>query len=101
MTAREILEKQDCSGYCQGEVFGDFYYEENEIILAMQEYAKERCKELLERVAEKTNMRHTFTSAIDGKTTHFNDKLFVVENSMFTIDKDSILNVVDLEKFCF
>lgn len=66
----------------------------------MKEYTKQKCQELLEIVAEKANIRHTFTSAIDGKTTHSYDKIFSTENSMFTIDKDFLVNAVDLEKFC-
>ena len=70
------------------------------VLGAMKSYAKMKCQELLEIVAEKANIRHTFTSAIDGKTAHSYDKIFSAESSMFTVDKDSILNAVDLEKFC-
>lgn len=84
------------------EVFGEYgdTSQMEEFAKAMQEYTRIKCQELLEIVAEKVNIRHTFTSAIDGKTTHSYDKIFSTENSMFTIDKDSLVNVVDLEKFC-
>ena len=65
----------------------------------MREYAKLKCQELLEIVVEKVNIRHTFTSTVDGKITHDYDKMFVVENSMFSINKDSMFSVVDLDSF--
>ena len=75
-------------------------YWSEDVIQAMKEYAELKCQELLEIVAEKVNIRHTFTSTIDGKTTHSYDKIFSTKNSMFTIDKDSLDNVVDLDSFC-
>ena len=76
-----------------------YIHTQRQIEKAMQEYARLKCQELLLLVAEKANIRHTFTSAIDGKTTHSYDKIFSAENSMFTIDKDYILNAVDLDSF--
>ena len=90
------------------------YYEQNGVLISMdirivddksfsitlmQEYAKLKCKELLEIVDNKINIRHTFISAIDEKITHCTDKIFVVGSSMFNVNKDSILNIVDLDSF--
>ena len=53
------------------------------VLGAMKSYAKMKCQELLLLVAEKAR--------IDFRNDKAND---------FGIDKDSILNAVDLEKFC-
>ena len=52
---------------------------------SMQEYATMKCKELLEIVAEKATVKTKYKGLLN--------------NSIF-IDKDSILNTVDLESFC-
>ena len=99
MTAEDFLQEHlEISHF-----FSDAYEEtvcfSKDVQKAMKEYTKLKCQELLLLVAEKATIRHTFTSAIDGKTIHSYDKIFSTENSMFTIDKDSILNAVDLETF--
>lgn len=85
MTAEEILEKQDCNGYASGEIYGTFYYEKEDILKAMKEFAELKCKELLEIVAENAE-------AIEGYNTGFS-------GSAASVDKESILNVVDLKEF--
>lgn len=79
MTAREVLYNQDCSGYVQGEVFGESFYEVEDIVKAMEEYAKIKCEELLNIVAEEI--------------------IKVPVKEGYYIDKNSILNAVDLNKF--
>ena len=79
MTAREILDETDCNGYAQGEVFGEFYYEDEDILKALKEFAEQKCKELLEIVAEKAYAQVEYDCAIIGK--------------------DSILNAVNLKEF--
>jgi len=55
---------------------------------AMQDYARLKCEELLLIVAEKARCKTKY------KTLHGEDHTGIY------IDKDSIFNVVDLEKFC-
>jgi uncharacterized sporulation protein YeaH/YhbH (DUF444 family) len=58
----------------------------------MQEFAKIKCKELLEIVVEKAKAEIKYEYS--GNTgSEYLDEWAVV-------DKDSILNAVDLEKFC-
>ena len=52
---------------------------------SMKKYATMKCKELLEIVAEKATVKTKYKGLLN--------------NSIF-IDKDSILNAVDLESFC-
>lgn len=90
MTAEDILNKQNCNGYVQGEVFGDFYYETSEIIDAMKEYARLKCEELLKIVAEKAKASIEYTYS--GNVGEYRDEWAI-------INKDSILNAVDLNEF--
>lgn len=53
-----------------------------ELAEVMRKYAKQKCKELLEIIAEKAEA----TIMYDGEYA--------------SVDKDSILNAVDLDKFC-
>ena len=55
-------------------------------IQAMKEYAELKCKELLEIVAEKANL-------IEHEDYNYPNEYYV------EIDKDSILNTVDLKEF--
>ena len=63
---------------------GDVYYEDD-VKNAMQEYAKLKCQELLDIVVEQVTVKTKYKGLLN--------------NSIF-IDKDSILNAVDLESFC-
>jgi 16S rRNA C1402 N4-methylase RsmH len=74
-TARELLMDGN-----EGHSFRDVIdnLDEADIIEVIQEYAKIKCKKLLDIVGEKVEKRLTD----------------------FEIDKDSILNAVDLETFC-
>ena len=55
----------------------------NEIVSALEGFAEMKCKRLLEIVAKEARINFSNDKAND-----------------FSIDKDSILNVVDLEEFC-
>ena len=80
MKAEEVLKKQKRLG------LHDFYYEDEEIIVSMREYAKLKCQELLEIVAEKVKRKEVeIPSGLKIITTE--------------IDKDSIINAVDLDSF--
>ena len=59
-------------------------------ITAMQEYAEMKCKQLLEIVAEKVETKELF---VNGSNGGWYDKVGKV-------NKDSILNCVDIESFC-
>ena len=56
----------------------------------VQEYARIKCKELLEIVAEKAKVEEKY----------FPNELGGRHKSVGSVDKDSILNVVDLDSFC-
>ena len=86
MRAEEVLKKQKRLG------LHDFYYEDEEIIVSMREYAKLKCQELLEIVAEKAKMIE------DGDEQY--EEYYLDLGGSLRIDKDSILSAVDLEKFC-
>ena len=71
------------------EVFGEYgdTSQMEEFAKAMQEYTRIKCKELLEIVAEKAEVKTvSIPNGLNIKTC--------------VVDKDSILNVIDLEKFC-
>lgn len=91
-TARELLMEGN-----EGHSFRDVIdnLDEVNIIEVIQEYAKMKCKELLEIVAEKA-MIDTEWEFTTGISEGYSKKLIG-----YNIDKDSILNAVDLETFCF
>ena len=62
---------------------------ENENIISniIKEYARLKCQELLQILVEKVKTKIEYSSAIKG---HFYN----------VVDKDSILNAVDLDSFC-
>ena len=52
-TAEDVLYEQGCSGYCEGAVFSESFYETEEIVKAMIEFAKmhvENAKKEYERI---------------------------------------------------
>lgn len=75
MTAREVLWKEL--------PHNSSVENENTIINKMKEYAKEKCQELLKIVAEKAEVKAS---------------KYLFESSE-EIDKDSILNAVNLDEF--
>ena len=90
-TARELLMDGN-----EGHSFRDVIdnLDEADIIEVIQEYAKMKCKELLEIVAEKAVL--VLNGEIYSKT--YSVKVYN-ERIKLSIDKDSILNAVDLETF--
>lgn len=95
MTAKNILEEwlsqTDQTNLKQGHYF---VIEE-----AMKEYAKMKCKELLEIAAEKCLIEEIHKRPIDGSITKRLSYAFGGENTEYTINKDSILNAVNLNEF--
>ena len=92
MTAEELLNKNYEGSSIWGDLYkgrGDVYYE-NDTIKAMQEYAEIKCKKLLEIVAEKAETKELF---VNGSNGGWYDKVSKV-------NRDSILNCVDIESFC-
>lgn len=81
MTAREVLWKEL--------PHNSSVENENTIINKMKEYAKEKCQELLKIVAEKAETKELFVNGSDGG---WYDKVGKV-------NKDSILNAVNLDEF--
>jgi hypothetical protein len=92
MTAKEILVK---NGVFQTEDVNQkfnlnatrdcFIKTQKDIVLSMQEYARLKCEELLEIVAEKAEIKTVGFSGLNTKTC--------------VVDRDSILNAVDLDSF--
>lgn len=65
-TAEEVLHEQDCTGYCDGAVYGNSYYETPEILLAMEEFAKIRAIDLLRKLrSDVINNHHAQMTNID------------------------------------
>lgn len=80
MTTQEFIEKNYPNG-C-----GDWMLD-----TALQEYAKIKCQELLEIVAEKAKTKSIYPHYVINEYDEFEHTI---------VDKDSILNCVDLENFC-
>ena len=85
MTVSEYINKNHPYGCAEWE------FEE-----ALKEFAKIKCQELLEIVAEKAKIRDE-----DGDV-YEQPKGFYCNGELYEtwVDKDSILNCVDLENFC-
>ena len=64
------------------------------VLGAMKSYAKMKCQELLLLVAEKARIIE------DGDVDNPYEDYFLDLGGSLRVDKDSILNVIDLEKFC-
>ena len=64
------------------------------VLGAMKSYAKMKCQELLLLVAEKARIIE------DGDINNPYEEYFLDLGGSLRVDKDSILNVIDLEKFC-
>ena len=64
------------------------------VLGAMKSYAKIKCQELLLLVAEKARIIE------DGDVDNPYEDYFLDLGGSLRVDKDSILNVIDLEKFC-
>jgi hypothetical protein len=92
MTAKEILVKngvfqtEDVNQRFNLDVTRDCYIKtQKDIVKSMNEYAKEKCQELLEIVAEKAETKTVGFPGLNTKTC--------------AVDRDSILNAVDLDSF--
>jgi hypothetical protein len=92
MTALSILVKngvfqtEDVNQRFNLDVTRDCYIKtQKDIVKSMNEYVKEKCKELLEIVAEKAETKTVGFPGLNTKTC--------------TVDRDSILNAVDLDSF--
>ena len=80
MTAKEFLEERE------------MYNPDIEDVVL--EYTKLKCQELLLLVAEKARIIE------DGDVDNPYEEYFLDLGGSLRVDKDSILNVIDLEKFC-
>ena len=90
MTRKEVLKEwlsqTDQTNFKEGHYF---VIEE-----AMKEYTRLKCQELLLLVAEKVRIIE------DGDINNPYEEYFLDLGGSLRVDKDSILNVIDLEKFC-
>ena len=80
MTAKEFLEEREM-----------YNHDIEDVVL---EYTKLKCQELLLLVAEKARIIE------DGDVDNPYEEYFLDLGGSLRVDKDSILNVIDLEKFC-
>jgi hypothetical protein len=101
MTAKQILVRnrvfltEDVNQQFNLDVTGDCYIKtQKDIVKSMQEYAKEKCKELLEIVAKKARIIE------DGDIDNPYEEYPLDLGGSVRVDKDSILNAIDLETFC-
>jgi len=88
MTAEDILNYNESQAY----------YNQNSDyrIKSMKEYARLKCQELLEIVVEKAKIKE-----VDYIGEEEISEKFITKHYSYTIDRDSILNTIDLEKFCY
>jgi hypothetical protein len=94
MTAEELF----------GKHFNGLYYDDitSEMIEDYaKEFAKVKCEELLEIVAEKVELMETYYNWTSNTyvTKRLEEKEFRNGNDVMFIDKDSIFNAVDLDEF--
>jgi hypothetical protein len=92
MTAREAIMEGN-EGYRFRDVIDSL--DEDIILMCMKEYAKEKCQELLEIVSEKakTGYKTEYTGGTPNILGSYSKKISTC------VDKDSILNAVDLDEF--
>jgi hypothetical protein len=102
MTAKQVLVKnnvfltEDVNKKFNLDVTRDCYIKtQKDIVKSMQEYAKEKCQELLEIVADKAKIIDE-----DGDT-YQQPHIFFCNGEVYKnwIDKDSIINAIDLDEF--
>lgn len=89
MTVHEFLNKEYFYLIIDSQ---DTNIDSKDIEKAMQEYAKMKCKELLDIVVDKAKTKTIYESN-DQPSSSFGDYEYDV------VDKDSILNAVDLDSF--
>lgn len=99
MTVKEIISNKEESGFSSGYSMDLYYHTGEDIEEMLQEYAKLKCKELLLLVAKKALIREIYVSPVNGVETSRLSYAFGGENTDYSIDKDSIINAVDLETF--
>lgn len=87
-TALDVLHNQSPSGYCEGSTFSNSYYENDEIVIAMIEFAKLHVQEALKQASEKVEM-------ITDENQDF--RLQSCNCIDYVLDTKSILNAYPLE----
>jgi len=85
MTAEDMLQDSLKISHFYNDKYDRMCCFSDDVQLAMQEYAKLKCQELLEIVSEKAELDW--------------EKFSNYDSSSCEIDKDSILNAVDLGEF--
>ena len=92
MTARETIMEGN-EGMEFRDVIDNLY--DDVILILMKSYAKEKCQELLEIVSEKakTGCKTEYTGGTPNILGSYSKKISTC------VDKDSILNAVDLDEF--
>ena len=71
---------------------------EHQLLSLMNDYAKEKCQELLLLVADKAEVEQTVY--FSGKDNTLIEKVFYTESDgHFKVNTDSILNAVNLDEF--
>lgn len=74
MTAKELMDEYDKSGYCEGGTFGSFYYEDEVIEIMLKRFANNRTKELQAKILDfRVKMPlYTYLTIRDKYDEHFN-----------------------------
>lgn len=100
MTAEKVLE--DTFDLYKYRMASPPYHQAEEAVLdAMNEFAKLKCQELLSLVAEKAKIKRKTKSLVDGylKITNQKDDELEAIRIFYSVDKESIINCVDLDEF--
>ena len=92
MTTEEFLQDSLDISHFYNDDYNEMMVFSKDVQKAMMEYAKLKCKELLQIVAEKAKTKTIYESN-DQPSSSFPDFEYQV------VDKNSILNAVDLKEF--
>jgi len=88
MTAEDFLQEHLEISYFYNDKYDKMCCLSNDVQKAMKEYAKLKCQELLLLVAEKAKVTTIWEGTIGSEYVDYD------------VDRDSIINAVDLETFC-
>ncbi len=94
VTAIEILGEQDCSGYCAGEVFGEFYYTKEEIVSAMIKFAKMHCEAQAEAIRNNVSLRQSSSEEVNENDIY--PFVTASDDTVWIINEDTIINAYPL-----
>lgn len=94
MTTEDFLQEHLEISHFYSDIYEETVCFSKDVQKAMKEYTKLKCQELLLLVAEKVRIIE------DGDVDNPYEEYFLDLGGSLRVDKDSILNAVDLETFC-